>query len=178
MGPQRRRRARIAVPPNRANATRTSLFLSLVLRHKPETIGLRLDRQGWIEVGELLPVLDRAGHSLTFAELAQIVETNDKQRFAFNAARTEIHAVQGHSTAVELGYTPVAPPSVLYHGTVERFLPAILAEGLKRGQRHQVHLSAVRGRRCRPAPGSLSCSEYDPILVSIVGLRSSTAGDA
>ena len=42
---------------------------------------------------------------------------------------------------VDLQLAEQAPPDVLYHGTVERFLASIMAEGLKKGKRHHVHLS-------------------------------------
>ena len=52
-----------------------------------------------------------------------------------------IRANQGHSLAVDLGLTPVVPPSALYHGTAERFLESIRAHGLLRTGRQHVHLS-------------------------------------
>src|SRR4051812_14118823 len=94
---------------------------------------------------------------LTRAQLDAVVAGNDKQRFAVDPSGTRIRASQGHSVAVALGYRPETPPDVLFHGTVERFLPAILAEGLRPGGRHAVHLSpdpatarTVGGRRGRP----------------------------
>lgn len=132
-----------------------SKFLSLILRHKPEAVGLALGEGGWVAVEELLAALARHGRPLGRAELAAIVAGNDKQRFAFSADGSMIRASQGHSVAVDLGYAPATPPERLYHGTVARFLPSIRAEGLRRGQRHHVHLSAdaatavrVGARRC------------------------------
>ena len=71
-----------------------------------------------------------------------VVATNDKRRFAFDGTGTRIRASQGHSVQVALGYSPATPPDVLFHGTVERFLPAILEQGLRPGRRHAVHLSS------------------------------------
>jgi len=126
--------------------------LSYVLRHQPGSVGLTLDDAGWLDVDALLAALH-----LTRAELEHVVATNDKQRFAFDDTGTRIRASQGHSRPVELGYRPEQPPDVLFHGTVERFLLAIRAEGLAPGRRHAVHLSAdvdtarsVGGRRGRP----------------------------
>lgn len=139
------------------NVTRMSRFLSLILRHRPEVAGIELDREGWADVAELLDGMARAGRSISLEQLVQVVERNDKGRFAFNEDRSRIRAVQGHSRRVDLGYAPVAPPERLYHGTVERFLAAIRKQGLKRGQRHHVHLSPDRetaekvgARRGRP----------------------------
>ena len=118
-----------------------SKFLSLVLRHAPEKIGIALDSAGWVHVDALLAAMAKHGKALTQAELRRIVETSDKKRFALSEDGRRIRASQGHSVEVELGYEPTTPPDVLYHGTVERFLPSLRAGGLERGQRHHVHLS-------------------------------------
>lgn len=123
-------------------ANKISKFLSLVLRHQPEKIGITLDREGWTPVAALLSAFAAHGRPLTLGELQAVVRANDKQRFSFSPDGLSIRANQGHSVQVELGYEAVPPPPVLYHGTAERFLPAIKAQGLLRGQRHHVHLSA------------------------------------
>ncbi|HWA25204.1 MAG TPA: RNA 2'-phosphotransferase [Lacunisphaera sp.] len=123
------------------NDLKLSKFLSLVLRHEPGRLGLALDAAGWVGVDELLAACAREEVPLTRAKLEQLVAASDKQRFAFDATRTRIRASQGHSVAVELGYEPKAPPETLFHGTVEKFLPSIRAQGLVKGQRHHVHLS-------------------------------------
>lgn len=120
----------------------TSKFLSFVLRHEPEAVGLSLDAAGWVEVDELLKALAAHHRPLSRAELEDLVATNDKRRFAFSEDGGRIRASQGHSTAVELGYEPAEPPDVLFHGTVHRLLPSIREAGLQRMQRHHVHLSA------------------------------------
>ena len=122
--------------------TRISKFLSLVLRHRPDKIGLILDDAGWAGVDELLAALNRHNFPLTWEELQTTIATNDKQRFAFNEDATRIRASQGHSVAVALDYQPAVPPAVLYHGTVARFLDSIRTQGLLPGNRHHVHLSA------------------------------------
>lgn len=126
---------------NEKEATRLSKFLSLVLRHRPQQIGITLDEQGWTDVDSLIRQMNSIGMRLTMEGLLQVVETNNKQRFAFNNTRTKIRANQGHSVAVELGYTPQAPPPLLYHGTSKASLPSILASGLEKRKRHHVHLS-------------------------------------
>jgi putative RNA 2'-phosphotransferase len=120
---------------------RISKFLSLVLRHKPETIGLSLDRGGWARVDELIAAANRAGMPLDQASLQQVVEQNDKQRFAFSDDGRRIRASQGHSLPVDLGLEPLAPPQVLYHGTATRFLNSIQRQGLVPRGRTHVHLS-------------------------------------
>jgi putative RNA 2'-phosphotransferase len=121
--------------------TAVSKFLSYVLRHHPESIGLTLGEGGWVSVARLLEACARDGKSLDRATLERVVRESSKQRFAFSPDGSSIRANQGHSLDVELGYSAATPPDVLYHGTVERFLPAIRREGLQRGERHHVHLS-------------------------------------
>ncbi|WP_116247680.1 RNA 2'-phosphotransferase [Nocardiopsis sp. FIRDI 009] len=121
---------------------RTSRFLSLVLRHDPARAGITLDPQGWADIRALLDGCRSAGHRVTHAELVEIVRTNDKQRFALNADGTRVRARQGHFVPVDLALEPTAPPELLHHGTVGRFLPAITTEGLRSMSRHDVHLSA------------------------------------
>jgi putative RNA 2'-phosphotransferase len=122
--------------------TKTSKFLSLVLRHDPEKIGLELDSAGWAPVDELLSRCCAHGVIITVEELRSVVANNDKKRFSFSEDGLLIRANQGHSIDVELGYQPVPPPEILYHGTSERFLPSIREQGLIKGRRHHVHLSA------------------------------------
>lgn len=119
-----------------------SKYLSYILRHKPETIGLTLDSEGWADVSELIECANRKGESLTHELIEEAVETNSKKRFALNAERTQIRANQGHSVAIDLGLEPVEPPVVLYHGTATRFIDSIREQGLIRGSRSHVHLSA------------------------------------
>lgn len=120
-----------------------SRLLSLVLRHKPETINLRLDEAGWADVDHLLQQLEAHGHSTDMESLKEMVKTNNKQRFAFNEDMTKIRANQGHSIKVDHGYAPVTPPEVLYHGTAEKSVQSILTSGLEKRSRHHVHLSEV-----------------------------------
>lgn len=127
-----------------ASHTRISKFLSLVLRHEPAKAGLTLDSAGWVSVDDLLRGCAAAGVACTREELEAVVAQNDKQRFAFSPDRRRIRASQGHSVKVDLDYTPTVPPEVLFHGTADRFAASIQTEGLVKGQRTHVHLSAQR----------------------------------
>lgn len=118
-----------------------SRFLSWVLRHQPQAIGLQLDAQGWAPIDALLQ-LAQPTHLLTRAQLQQVVARSDKQRFAISADGMRIRANQGHSLPVDLGLACAPPPPQLYHGTATRFLDAIRRDGLLPGQRQHVHLSA------------------------------------
>lgn len=125
--------------------TETSKLLSLVLRHRPQDIGITLDEQGWVAVDALLEALARNGTTLSRAALHELVSDNDKKRFTLSSDGERIRAAQGHSVKVALGLEPQTPPDRLYHGTATRNLVSIRAEGLLAGQRHQVHLSADIG---------------------------------
>lgn len=136
----------------------TSKFLSLVLRHKPETIGLQLDENGWANVEELITKCAATGRIYTQEDLDEIVANNDKKRFTYNEGKTRIRANQGHSIAVELNLPATEPPEWLYHGTPEKTVAAIRAEGLQKMERQHVHLSKDRetahkvgSRRGRPS---------------------------
>jgi putative RNA 2'-phosphotransferase len=119
-----------------------SKFLSYVLRHAPDSIGLTLDANGWADISDLLTKAAASGTSLDGATLEAVVATSDKKRFTLSADGSRIRAAQGHSVTVELDLAPTTPPETLYHGTATRFLGAIRLEGLKPGSRQQVHLSA------------------------------------
>jgi putative RNA 2'-phosphotransferase len=121
-----------------------SKFMSMVLRHKPETIGLILDENGWANVAELIGKINEQGNNVNIDIINTVVDTNDKKRFAFNEDKTMIRASQGHSIAIELHLKPVTPPDVLYHGTAEKFVAGILKEGIKKQQRQHVHLSLLQ----------------------------------
>ena len=119
--------------------TQISKFLSFVLRHKPDAIGLVLDAEGWADVDEIIA---KADMPITREQIARAVAENDKKRFALSPNGQLIRANQGHSIAVDLGLAPVAPPELLYHGTADRFLASIMAQGLLPQNRQYVHLSA------------------------------------
>ena len=137
--------------------TSISKYLAYLLRHQPSAAGLTLDAEGWVDVESLLAGCASRGKRLSREQLEAIVAECPKQRFAFSSDGARIRASQGHSTKVDLGYESAEPPRVLFHGTVERFLPAIREHGLLKMKRHHVHLSVdeatarnVGGRRGKP----------------------------
>jgi len=127
---------------NEKTNTGISKFLSLVLRHAPEKIDLKLDSAGWTNVGDLLSKMNSNGQSINFETLEHIVETNKKKRFGFNSDKTQIRANQGHSIEIEHGFKSTTPPVILYHGTGEKSVESILITGIDKRNRHHVHLSA------------------------------------
>lgn len=124
---------------------RTSKFLSLVLRHRPEVIGIELDAEGWVPVEELLARAAEAGRNIDRATLVRVVQENDKQRFTLSADGARIRAAQGHSVDVDLGLEAVEPPETLFHGTATRNLASIREHGRLPGNRQHVHLSLDEG---------------------------------
>lgn len=118
-----------------------SVFISLVLRHKPEAAGITLDEHGWANVEELLRGINETGRKINMEILENIVATDNKQRYSFNEDKTLIRANQGHSIPVDVGLKEQNPPEILYHGTATRFLNSILNDGLKPMSRLYVHLS-------------------------------------
>ncbi len=121
---------------------RQSKFVSLVLRHDPDRGGITLDPTGWADIDQLIAGARRAGVPMTRRTLEDVVAGNEKQRFEFDDDHRRIRARQGHSVDVDLQLPPAVPPEVLYHGTADRFVASILAEGLRPGTRRHVHLSA------------------------------------
>jgi len=122
---------------NKNSIKKISKFLSLLLRHKPQTIGLKLDANGWADIDELIEKSKNI--KLDRALIDEVVAQNDKQRFIIKKNR--IRANQGHSIDVDLEFKAIEPPSVLYHGTATRFLDSIMKIGLTKQKRQQVHLS-------------------------------------
>ena len=119
-----------------------SKFISLILRHKPETIGISLDEHGWANVDELISSINDSGKDIDMETLEDIVKTDNKQRYSFNEDKTLIRANQGHSISVDVELKEMVPPDVLYHGTAIRFLDSIKANGIKPMSRLYVHLSS------------------------------------
>lgn len=122
--------------------TKTSKFLSLVLRHEPETIGLTLDGNGWADIEELIDLANANGKPVTRELIDQVVRDNDKQRFAISEDGLRIRANQGHSVDIDLALTALEPPATLYHGTATRFAKSIRKLGLIKQSRQHVHLSS------------------------------------
>ncbi len=120
----------------------TSKFLSYVLRHEPQAIGLQLDGEGWADIEALIAGAANDGRTLDFSLIETVVNSSDKKRFSISDDGQRIRAVQGHSTAsVSIQHIEKEPPVFLYHGTATRFLESIMQQGLIAGSRHHVHLS-------------------------------------
>lgn len=122
------------------NLIKTSRFISLILRHKPETIGITLDEHGWANVEELIAGVNKK-YPIDMQILEKIVNDDDKNRYSFNGDKTMIRANQGHSIPVDVELKKLNPPDILYHGTGEKYVESIKKQGLIRKNRLYVHLS-------------------------------------
>jgi putative RNA 2'-phosphotransferase len=122
--------------------SRDSKLLAMILRHDPGSVGLRLDGGGWVGIEALAEALGRHGHALGRDGVLAVAASSDKARFTVSPDGARIRAAQGHSVEVDLGLAPAEPPEVLFHGTAEGAVAAILAEGLRPMARQHVHLSA------------------------------------
>ena len=121
-----------------------SKFLSFILRHEPETIGIKLDRQGWTDIAILIKNANFHGKRIKLDDIQEAFRTSDKQRFAISEDGLRIRANQGHSVDVDLALPLTVPPDILFHGTASRFMASIMKQGLIPGSRHHVHLSATK----------------------------------
>lgn len=121
---------------------RASKYLSWLLRHHPPSC---MTEDGYVPVDFLIDLINRdVQKGFTHADLETLVATNNKQRFAYNGAKTHLRASQGHSIDVDLGMTAREPPSVLYHGTAEKFVESIMRTGILKQGRQHVHMTTNR----------------------------------
>ena len=144
-----------------------SKFLSFVLRHKPEAIGLRLDGEGWVDIQTLLSLAAEHGNIISPEQLEKVVAESDKKRFTISEDGLKIRAAQGHSTKqVDIGFSPKTPPDTLFHGTADRFMNSIRNKGLVPGERQYVHLSSDHETAI-----SVGTRHGNPVVLSINTLQ-------
>lgn len=122
------------------NLTNISRYISLILRHKPETIHITLDEHGWADVKQLIEGINQT-YPFNMEQLEEIVKTDQKQRYSFNKDKTKIRANQGHSVPVDVELEKVIPPDYLWHGTGQKYVSSIEKQGLLSKSRLYVHLS-------------------------------------
>lgn len=118
-----------------------SIFLSLVLRHKPELIGIKIENEGWVDVKNLLAKCEEFNRPISFESLKEIVKKDSKGRYSFKEDYKYIRANQGHSTSVDMKYNPLIPPLVLFHGTAEKNIISIKDIGILKQERQFVHMT-------------------------------------
>ena len=119
-----------------------SKYLSYILRHRPDALGLKLTKDGWLDIAQFIEACQKKNISFSQEDIRYIVENNNKNRFAYSDDGLRIRASQGHSVKnVKIPMASKIPPPVLYHGTTTRFLNSILKKGLLPKTRHHVHLS-------------------------------------
>lgn len=149
----------------KSDKQKTSKFISLILRHRPEAIGISLDTHGWADVEALISGINRSGgHTIDMEVLEEIVRTDEKQRYSFNEDHTKIRANQGHSISVDVDLEEKNPPDILWHGTGEKYVSSIDKKGLIPKGRLYVHLSSdietarkVGSRHGKPVIYEIDC---------------------
>lgn len=151
---------------NKDEITGISKFLSYILRHHPEAIGLELDRHGWAHIDSLINKARQEGKNLSRDKLQEVIESGTKNRFAISGDRKYIRAGYGHSIDIDLSLSPEMPPEMLYHGTARKNLENIRKQGLQSGSRNFVHLSlhkhdavSVGGRHGEPVVLSIAAKK-------------------
>ncbi len=153
------------------NDVQISKTLSYWLRHRPDAAGLELDAAGWAPVEAILAALAAEVPGTDWDRLLEVVELNDKRRFEISGDAQRIRARQGHSVEVSGDWPVTPPPDRLFHGTVERFLPAILQDGLKPMRRHHVHLSGDPETATR-----VGARRGQPVVLTVVAARLAATG--
>lgn len=153
--------------------TRTSKFLSYVLRHELGALGLELEPGGWVSVDTLLDRAQAEGRSIDRTLLEQVLDRGDKTRFALSDDGTKIRANYGHSVDVNLDLVPTSPPSHLYHGTAKGTLPSIREQGLRPQSRQYVHLSSSRDEAVR-----VGTRHGSPVVLTVEARRLHESGHA
>lgn len=124
------------------NLENISKYMCLILRHKPETIGITLDEHGWANVDELIDGIRKDNPGFDLGHLYEIVKTDSKGRYSFNEDKTLIRCNRGHSIPVDVELEEKQPPEFLYHGTGEKYVVSIDQIGLIPKSRLYVHLSS------------------------------------
>lgn len=147
---------------NKKQLDKTSKFISLILRHKPEVMGIKLDNHGWAKVSDLLSGLHNSGYDISLSDLEYIVQTDNKQRYSFDENKEYIRANQGHSIDVDVELEEKQPPDVLYHGTSTRSAQSIKVDGIKHMSRLYVHLS-----QCYKIAENVGSRHGEPVVLTI-----------
>lgn len=151
--------------------THLSKLLSLVLRHQPDEFGVVLERGGWAAVDPLIAALSKKGTDLTRRELEEVVRSGEKRRFELSPDGAKVRATHGHSVQVELDHQPVAPPELLFHGTVAESLESIRKEGLQPRDRQFVHLS-----NSRQDAAHVAMRRGPPVIIEILAAEMAKEG--
>lgn len=157
------------------NLTKLSIYLSYLLRHRPEQIGLDMDVRGWVPVEQLIEKVNNAKkYQIDLDILKKIVETDEKGRYRFNQDMTKIKACQGHSISwVTPGLEYMTPPKFLYHGTTTEALKKIMESGeISKMNRHAVHMQAEKEKAWKSAVRW----KKNPVILKIAALEYAKKG--
>eukprot|EP00767_Chilomastix_cuspidata_P000724 gnl/Chilomastix_cuspidata/1200.p1 GENE.gnl/Chilomastix_cuspidata/1200~~gnl/Chilomastix_cuspidata/1200.p1 ORF type:complete len:202 (+),score=43.77 gnl/Chilomastix_cuspidata/1200:495-1100(+) len=126
----------------RQTLTKHGRFMSYILRHKPEEIGISIDKFGWVLIEDFIRLAnEKRGKTYTRTLIDEVVATDSKGRFEVSPDNLRIRACQGHSISIDLELKPIDPPDAMFHGTAHRNVASILEAGLQNMSRQYVHLS-------------------------------------
>ena len=150
-----------------------SKYISLLLRHDPGAAGLTLDAHGWVRVRDLCAALEERHQRLDLDLIEHMMATSDKPRWELSPDQKYIRALHGHSVALEFDYAPAAPPEVLFHGTVRKFLEPIREQGLIPGERQFVHLAETTS-----AAAEVARRRGRPVILHVDAARMTADGHA
>jgi putative RNA 2'-phosphotransferase len=152
--------------------SRLSRLVALVLRHRPEEVGLSLDASGFVAIDALASALatQPGWEALTVDDLAALAQA-DGRRYEVRDGR--IRARYGHTVTIEPG-EPALPPEWLYHGCAQATASGMRVPGLKPQDRQHVHLSTTP--RAALEVGRRHAS--DAVVVVVFARRAEAAGVA
>ncbi|MBQ3079201.1 MAG: RNA 2'-phosphotransferase [Clostridia bacterium] len=131
-----------------------SVYIAYLLRHKPDEIGLEMDKHGWVNASELIEKINsHTGYTVSRGILDEIVSSDKKGRYKYSADGEKIKACQGHSIEwVEPELETAAPPEFLYHGTtLEAYIKINESGAVSKMSRHAVHMQAEAGKAWQSA---------------------------
>ena len=141
---------RITISAARSEADiKLSKRMSRILRHRAPQLGISMRSDGYVYLEEMLR--HSSFHGVLMDDIIRIVANCEKQRFQLgeDGGRSMIRAAQGHTikglirdeellTRIE---NPADVPFCV-HGTMQRFLPSIMANGLNKMGRNHIHFAA------------------------------------
>lgn len=144
--------------------TKESVFISYVLRHSAIKLGIPITNSGYITLLDLISTANNHGYTLTDDIISVIVKSDNKGRYSYSSDGLSLRANQGHSMKIDVGLKKMIPPTVLYHGTSERYVSAIKKSGISKMKRTHVHMStnietatSVGGRHGIPVIITIDC---------------------
>lgn len=118
---------------------KVSIYLSLVLKYKPEYAGVTLDEYGWTNVSDLIQGVSKK-YPIDIDILEEIVYTDNRQRYQFNHNHTRIRATR-RTLNSKTDLVRSKPPENLYFVASKKQIDAIDRDGLMPKESRYVRLT-------------------------------------